>query len=53
MGDEEWVVGGTLAAGMPWSRRADGTGPMMVTKAGGFGHTATLVELLNNEAVER
>ena len=37
-GDEPMVAGGTLAPGVPWSRRADGSGPLVVTKAGGFGH---------------
>ena len=46
LGDEPLVVGGTLAPGMPWSRRADGSGPLVVTKAGGFGHRDTLVDLL-------
>jgi uncharacterized protein YgbK (DUF1537 family) len=53
MGDGEWMVGGTMAPGLPWSRRADGTGPMVITKAGGFGSAATLVELLSNAVVER
>jgi len=44
--DEPLVVGGTLAPGVPWSRRADGSGPLVVTKAGGFGHRTTLVDLL-------
>ncbi len=43
---EPLVVGGTLAPGVPWSRRADGSGPLVVTKAGGFGHRNTLVDLL-------
>jgi uncharacterized protein YgbK (DUF1537 family) len=46
LGAEPLVVGGTLAPGVPWSRRADGTGPLVVTKAGGFGHRGTLVDLL-------
>jgi uncharacterized protein YgbK (DUF1537 family) len=46
LGAEPMVVGGTLAPGVPWSRRADGTGPLVVTKAGGFGHRDTLVDLL-------
>ena len=46
LGDEPLVVGGTLAPGVPWSRRADGSGPLVVTKAGGFGHRDTLVDLL-------
>ena len=44
------VVGGTLAPGVPWSRRADGTGPLVITKAGGFGHPPTLAELLAGRA---
>jgi uncharacterized protein YgbK (DUF1537 family) len=46
LGDEPLVVGGTLAPGVPWSRRTDGSGPLIVTKAGGFGHRNTLVDLL-------
>ena len=46
LGDEPLVVGGTLTAGVPWSRRVDGSGPLVVTKAGGFGHRNTLVDLL-------
>jgi uncharacterized protein YgbK (DUF1537 family) len=46
LGDEPLVVGGTLAPGVPWSRRIDGAGPLVVTKAGGFGHRDTLVDLL-------
>ncbi|MEO5898640.1 MAG: four-carbon acid sugar kinase family protein [Ilumatobacteraceae bacterium] len=46
LGDTRMLVGGTVAPGMPWSRRADGSGPLVVTKAGGFGHPTTLVELL-------
>jgi uncharacterized protein YgbK (DUF1537 family) len=46
LGDAPMVVGGTLAPGVPWSRRADGRGPLVVTKAGGFGQPAALVDLL-------
>jgi uncharacterized protein YgbK (DUF1537 family) len=46
LGDEPRLVGGTLARGMPWSRRVDGSGPLVITKAGGFGRPTTLVELL-------
>ena len=46
LGDEPMVVGGTLAPGVPWSQRADGSGPLVITKAGGFGHRTTLVDLL-------
>ena len=37
LGDGVHVAGGTVAPGIPWARRADGTGPLVVTKAGGFG----------------
>jgi uncharacterized protein YgbK (DUF1537 family) len=47
LGDDPVVVGGTLTAGVPWSRRGDGSGPLLVTKAGGFGGPSTLVELLS------
>jgi 4-hydroxythreonine-4-phosphate dehydrogenase len=46
LGDGACTAGGTVAAGIPWARRADGTGPLVVTKAGGFGTRDTLVELL-------
>jgi uncharacterized protein YgbK (DUF1537 family) len=46
LGDDPMLVGGTLTTGVPWSRRADGAGPVVITKAGGFGHPRTLVELL-------
>jgi uncharacterized protein YgbK (DUF1537 family) len=46
LGDGPVVVGGTLAPGVPWSRRVDGSGPLVVTKAGGFGDRSTVVELL-------
>ena len=50
LGDEPLVAGGTLAPGVPWSRRADGSGPLVLTKAGGFGHATTLVDLLAGRA---
>ena len=46
LGDEPLIAGGTLAPGVPWARRRDGRGPLVVTKAGGFGHATTLVDLL-------
>ena len=46
LGDEPLIAGGTLAPGVPWARRGDGRGPLVVTKAGGFGHATTLVDLL-------
>jgi uncharacterized protein YgbK (DUF1537 family) len=48
LGDDPVVVGGTLAPGVPWSRRSNGSGPLLITKAGGFGDPSTLVELLAN-----
>jgi len=44
-------VGGFVAPGMPWSRDEGGRGPMVVTKAGGFGGPDVLVELLRGETV--
>ena len=40
---------GMAAPGMPWSRSADGTGPVVVTKAGGFGGPDALVQLLRGD----
>ena len=34
VGDGDRIVGGTVAPGMPYSHRVDGTGPMVVTKGG-------------------
>lgn len=48
LGSHPVRVGGTVAAGMPWCRRVDddGDGPLVVTRAGGFGTPTSLVELL-------
>jgi uncharacterized protein YgbK (DUF1537 family) len=46
IGQDRVTVGGTLAPGVAWGRRADGTGPLVITKPGGFGTPETLVELL-------
>jgi len=51
LGDEPRAVGGFVAAGMPWSREVTGGGPLVVTKAGGFGGPDSLVELLRGETV--
>ena len=47
LGDEPMVAGGTVRPGVPWSRRGDGSGPLVVTKAGGFGDRTTLTDLLS------
>ncbi|MGB8859527.1 MAG: four-carbon acid sugar kinase family protein [Ilumatobacteraceae bacterium] len=47
LGDAPRLVGGTVAAGMPWSRDADGGGPLVITKAGGFGGPDALVMLFS------
>ena len=47
LGPQPVLVGGIVAAGMPWCRRADGDGPLVVTRAGGFGTPTSLVELLD------
>ena len=41
-----------VAPGIPWARRADGSGPLVVTKAGGFGNPETLVDLLAGRSSE-
>jgi uncharacterized protein YgbK (DUF1537 family) len=55
LGDAPRLVGGFVAPGMPWSRDAvDGGGaggPVVVTKAGGFGGPDALVDLLRGETV--
>ena len=46
LGNGPRLVGGYAAPGMPVSRAADGSGPVVVTKAGGFGPPDALVALL-------
>jgi uncharacterized protein YgbK (DUF1537 family) len=46
LGDRAMVVGGTIEPGVAWSRFADGTGPLVVTKPGGFGDEQTLTRVL-------
>lgn len=50
-GDAPRMVGGFVAPGMPWSRDDTDGGPMVVTKAGGFGGPDALVELLGRKTV--
>ena len=45
LGDEPLLVGGLLGPGIPWAHRVDGTGPLVVTKPGGFGAARSLVDL--------
>lgn len=47
LGDAPRLVGGFAAPGMPWSRDAHGGGPLVITKAGGFGGPDALVALLS------
>jgi uncharacterized protein YgbK (DUF1537 family) len=47
LGDVPLVVGGTAAVGVPWCRTADGTGPLLLTKPGGFGDAEALVGLVD------
>ncbi|MEI8238477.1 MAG: four-carbon acid sugar kinase family protein [Actinomycetota bacterium] len=47
LGDQPRLVGGTVLPGLPWSRTVRGDGPLVVTKAGAFGHRDTLVELFS------
>ena len=51
LGDAPRLVGGFLAPGLPWSRDEHGDGPLVVTKAGGFGGPDALVDLLRSETV--
>ena len=49
LGDAPRSVGGFVAPGMPWSRDHVGGGPLVITKAGGFGGPDALVDLLRGE----
>lgn len=51
LGDARRSVGGFVAPGMPWSRDEAGGGPLVVTKAGGFGGPDALAELPCGETV--
>lgn len=51
LGDAQRSVHGMVAPGMPWSRDEHGGGPLVVTKAGGFGAPDTLVRVLLGETV--
>ena len=45
IGDKPWTVWGHAGPGLPYGRATDGTGPWVITKAGGFGDDQTLVDL--------
>jgi len=45
LGDAPRRVHGTVLPGLPWSLDEHDAGPVVVTKAGGFGHPDTLVDL--------
>lgn len=47
LGDSRRIVGGFARPGTPWSLGADGSGPLVVTKAGGFGDDLSLVHLVD------
>ena len=49
LGDAPRRVGGMIAPGMPWSLDADGGGPLVITKAGGFGGLNALIDLFTGE----
>ncbi len=51
LGDGPRRVGGMIAPGMPWSRDADGGGPLVITKAGGFGGVDALARLFAGKTV--
>jgi D-threonate/D-erythronate kinase len=46
LGDAVVSVGGTIAPGVAWSRPWGESGPLVLTKPGGFGTRSTLVDLL-------
>ncbi len=46
LGDSVLRVGGTMAPGVAWSRPWGDSGPLTLTKPGGFGSPSTLVDLL-------
>ena len=48
IGDQALVVSGTIAVGAPLSAFHGSATPAIITKAGGFGHPLTLVELLDH-----
>ena len=47
LGPAPRLVGGVVGTGMPWSIPLDESGPVVVTKAGGFGTPDTLVDLID------
>ena len=49
LGTEQRAVGGTIAPGVPWSRALDGGGPLVISKAGGFGGADALVDVILGE----
>jgi uncharacterized protein YgbK (DUF1537 family) len=51
LGDGPRLVGGMIAPGMPWSHDADGGGPLVITKAGGFGGVDALARLFAGKTV--
>jgi hypothetical protein len=51
LGDEPRFVGGSAAPGVAWSRSPGATGPLVLTRAGGFGPPSALVELLADALV--
>lgn len=48
LGDGDRLVGGYAAPGMPWSTAFSQRGPLVITKAGGFGGPDALVDLLRS-----
>jgi uncharacterized protein YgbK (DUF1537 family) len=51
LGPAPVVVGGSIAPGVAWSHRDGGGGPVVLTRAGGFGGPRALVELLGGAPV--
>lgn len=51
LGDAPRRVGGMIAPGMPWSLDEHGGGPLVITKAGGFGGLNALIDLFSGDTV--
>jgi uncharacterized protein YgbK (DUF1537 family) len=51
LGPAPMVVGGSIAPGVAWCHRDGGGGPLVLTRAGGFGGPQALVELLGGALV--
>ncbi|CAB4364227.1 MAG: hypothetical protein F2681_01220 [Actinobacteria bacterium] len=51
LGDAPRRVGGMIGPGMPWGLDEHGVGPLVITKAGGFGGLNALIDLFGAQTV--